>query len=106
MEELFVRFSDVLFEKTRLSALMILYREGSASFSKLKQVLKAADGSLYTHMERLVTHGYVQKKKEVVGFSAQTVYALTDVGSERLAEYLDFLEKLVQSGMTERREKK
>lgn len=99
MSELFTRFDSVFFEKTRLSALMYLLRQGTASFNQLKTLLKAPDGSLYTHMEKLVSSGYVEKRKELAGMAVQTVYCLSPKGRSVLLEYLDFMESMVKDRM-------
>ena len=101
MSDLFTRFDGVFFEKTRLSALMILYRTGGATYNQLKGWLGVPDGSLYTHMEKLVAAGYVTKKKEIAGLAVQTVYSLTADGKKAVGDSLGFMEDLVKSHRTE-----
>lgn len=100
MSELFRRFDNVFFEKTRLSMMTILYQEGKVSFTMFKHRLGASDGAIYTHLEKLIHAGYVSKTKEVAGTDVQTIYVPTNAGKELFAEYLDFLEELLDSTRT------
>jgi len=97
MSDLFTRFSNVFFEKTRLSIITILFRNGSASFNQLKSILDGTDGTLYAHLEKLVKEDYITKKKEIAGMSVQTVYTLTDLGRQSLKEYLSFMENMIKT---------
>lgn len=95
MNELYRRFDNVFFEKTRLSILTILYQERSASFNSLKLWLNVSDGSLYSHLEKLIAQGYVAKRKDVVGLSVETVYKLTKQGAEVFVDYIEFLKSVL-----------
>ena len=97
MNDLFRRFDNVFFEKTRLSMMTVLYQEGKVSFNMFKRRLDASDGAIYTHLEKLVTAGYVSKKKEVAGTEVQTLYSPTETGRELFASYLDFIEDLLKT---------
>lgn len=97
MNDLYRRFDGVFFEKTRLSIMTILYREEKASFTVLKSRLEVSDGAVYTHTEKLVQAGYVEKTRELVGTTPQTVYGLTDRGRAVFEEYVDFLEEIVRN---------
>jgi DNA-binding MarR family transcriptional regulator len=94
-DDLYTRFDSVFIEKTRLSMMTILYREGRASFNLMKKLLGGTDGAIYTHMKKLLEAGYVEQKKEIAGGSAQTVYSLTKEGKRLFQSYLRFLEVLL-----------
>ena len=96
MSEYFTQFDSVFFEKTRLSILAMLYRSERASFKQIKDALGLSDGALYTHIEKLVKAGYVDKARDIVGVSPQTVYVLSDQGQVRFEEYLQFVSGLVR----------
>lgn len=98
MADLYTRFDNVFFEKTRLSMMTIIYKEEKVSFNMLKERLGGSDGSVYTHLEKLVSAGYVEKKKAVTGTTVQTVYKLTEQGIELFKDYLAFLEELLKGG--------
>lgn len=101
MDELYTRFDSTFFEKTRLSMLTLVYREGQIPFTRLRELIGGTDGAIYTHLEKLLKAGYVTKRKVVVmgpeGPSVQTVYAITPEGSKTFREYLDFLELMIAS---------
>jgi DNA-binding PadR family transcriptional regulator len=104
MSGLYTRFDGTFFEKTRLSAMTLLYQEGELSFNGLKDTLSLSDGALYTHLEKLVKEEYVEKRKELAGGSVQTVYRISDKGRATYVDYIGFLEAMVLSarggGMT------
>ena len=95
MPDLYTRFDSVFFEKTRLSMMTIIYQEQKVSFTMLKERIGGTDGGMYTHLEKLVNAGYVEKKKEISGTTAQTIYTLTSEGRILFQDYLAFLERLV-----------
>jgi DNA-binding MarR family transcriptional regulator len=95
MDKLYTRFDGVFFEKTRLSLLTLIIQDGSVAFNTLKRELEMSDGSLYSHLEKLIAAGYVQKQRELAGTSVQTVYSATEEGKVRFKEYLEFLESIV-----------
>lgn len=101
MDELYTRFDNTFFEKTRLSLLTVLYREEKMAFQGLKARLNLTDGALYTHLEKLIAAGYLDKHKEVAGTTVQTVYYLTAHGRKEFLDYMDFLQKLIAEGRTE-----
>ena len=96
MMELYTRFDSIFFEKTRLSLLTLIIQEGEIAFNILKLRMDMTDGALYTHLEKLISAGYVEKKKEIAGTSVQTVYSPTETGKQLFREYLDFLEAMIK----------
>lgn len=97
MGDLFTHFDSTFFERNRISILMVLKRQGSASYNQFKALLGLPDGSLYNHLEKLVLGGYVDKRKELVGVAVQTVYSLTPKGRDQVADYLHFMEALLKT---------
>ncbi len=95
MQELYTRFDAVFFEKTRLSMMTVLYREGVVSFNRFKKITGGTDGAVYSHAQKLLEAGYVSGKKEIAGNAVQTVYSLTQSGKQLFAEYLQFLENML-----------
>jgi DNA-binding MarR family transcriptional regulator len=91
----FARFDGVFFEKSRLAIVALLYQDGYAAFTALRDRLEATDGSVYSHLERLILGGYVEKRKEVAGMKAQTVYRLTGKGRAEFDAYLAVVEELL-----------
>jgi DNA-binding MarR family transcriptional regulator len=99
MDDLYTRFDSVFFEKTRLSIMTVLYREDMVSFNQLKKIIGGSDGSIYTHMEKLIKAGYVEKRKELAGSSVQTVYKIMKEGRILFRDYLSFLEKMLHESL-------
>lgn len=96
MSDLYLRFDAVFFEKTRLSILTLLYREGRLSFNTLKEALGATDGAAYSHLEKLRSAGYVSRDKELVDGNVSSQYELTDLGRTEFKAYIGFLEAMLQ----------
>lgn len=96
MNDLYTRFDNIFFEKTRLSIMTILFKEDMVSFNQLKSIIGGSDGAIYTHLEKLIKADYVEKKKELAGSSVQTVYKIKKEGRTLFKEYLTFLEKMLQ----------
>jgi len=95
MDDLYTRFDAVFFEKTRLSLMTLLFKREMVTFNILKKKLSLSDGALYTHLEKLIKAGYVEKQKEIAGVTVQTVYTLTAEGKQIFLDYLDFLKSMV-----------
>lgn len=96
MSDLYTRFDQVFFERTRLSIVTLIEQRGSVSFTGLKEILQVTDGALYTHLGKLIDAGYVSKKRELAGDIARTVYSLTPHGRRAYHEYLSFLQQMLQ----------
>jgi DNA-binding PadR family transcriptional regulator len=101
-EPYYTQFDAVFFEKTRLSMITLLHREGWVSFSRFKKLLGGTDGSVYSHLKKLLHAGYVKQKRQIAGEKAQTIYTLTPAGRKLFKDYLAFLEDLLklQKGKT------
>lgn len=92
---LYTQFDNVFFEKTRLSMITILYREGTVSFNRLKKLIDGSDGAIYTHLKKLEEALYIKQKKEFVGNKPQTTYSLTAAGKKIFIQYISFLENII-----------
>ena len=94
-EELFTQFDNVFFEKTRLSMMTILYKEGEVSFNRFKKVMGGSDGAIYTHLQKLQDSGYIDQKKEIIGSKVQSFFYLTSSGKNLFKKYLKFMEEMI-----------
>ena len=95
MADPFARFNGIFFEKSRLAIVALLYRDEYAAFTTLRELIEASDGAAYAHLERLIEGGYLEKRKEVAGMKAQTVYRLTRTGKVEFEAYLAAVEELL-----------
>ena len=96
MSDLYLKFDSVFFEKTRLSILTLLYREGRLSFNSLKEALAGSDGAVYSHLEKLKLAGYVTRDKELVDGNVSSQYELTPLGRSEFKAYIGFLEGMLK----------
>ena len=96
MSDLYLKFDNVFFEKTRLSILTLLYREGKLSFNALKEALAGTDGAVYTHLEKLKQAGYLTSGKEVIDGNVSSQYELTALGRGEFRAYIEFLEGILK----------
>jgi len=94
---LYTQFDPVFFEKTRLSMLTILQNEGTVSFNRFKKLLGGTDGSVYSHIQKLIKAGYIKQKKGIVRDRIQTEYSLTGKGEKIFKEYLSFLNQIFKN---------
>ncbi len=93
--DLYIQFDNVLFEKTRLSMLTILYKEGRASFKQFKTIIGGSDGAIFTHLRKLHNADYISQEKKIVDNKAATIYALTPRGKSEFKRYIAFIESVV-----------
>lgn len=93
----FTNFDSTFFEKTRLSILTIIYSEDDVSFNRLKEVLKIPDGTLYSHLKKLIEANYILAKKIVKNNNVNTIYKMTKSGKKQFANYLKFLENFLNN---------
>ena len=96
MSDLYLNFDQVFFEKTRLSMITLLYKETYVSYNRFKKIISGTDGSIYAHLKKLIDAEYIQKKKELIGDSAHTIYSLTRKGEKAFMEYILFLENVIK----------
>ena len=94
-DTLYTQFDNVFFEKTRLSIMTLLYREDMVSFNRLKKIIGASDGAVYTHLQKLQESDYISVKKDFIGNKAQTFYSLSKKGKALFQKYIKFLEGII-----------
>lgn len=81
----------------RLGVMSALQNDSSLDFTALKKRLEVADGALGMHLQKLEEVGYVSCKKEFVGRRPKSTYRLTARGRRALFDYLDSMQKLIDS---------
>ncbi|MCD6122989.1 MAG: transcriptional regulator [Spirochaetales bacterium] len=96
-KELYTQFDPVFFEKTRLSMLTILHSEEAVSFNKFKKLLGGTDGSIYSHIQKLIKAGYIEQHKSIFKDRQQTQYSLTEKGKSTFKKYIYFLENMLKT---------
>lgn len=81
----------------RLGVLTALAADESLDFTSLKHRLGAADGALGIHLQKLETSGYITSTKRFIGKRPNTLYKLTEAGRKALFDYLETMQRLIDS---------
>lgn len=81
----------------RLGVLTALQMDGALDFTTLKKRLEVADGALGLHLRKLEDLRYISCRKTFVGRRPKSTYRLTAAGRRALAQYLDAMQRLIDS---------
>jgi DNA-binding PadR family transcriptional regulator len=81
----------------RLGILTCLQTDGALDFTHLKKRLKAADGALGTHLQKLEEAGYISCKKAFVGRRPKSTYRITVSGRRALQNHLQALRQVLDA---------
>ena len=87
--------NPVIHGKLRLAILSLLTGVEVAEFTWLRTRTGSTDGNLGAQLQRLENAGYVTIEKRFVLRKPQTLYRLTEVGRDALAEYVAALKDLL-----------
>lgn len=87
----------------RLGVLTALRVRGPLDFTTLKKQLDVGDGTLGQHLQKLEENGYVSCEKAFVGQRPKSTYRLTGVGRKSLRRYLDAMQAIIDSAMSDSR---
>ena len=87
--------NPVVHGKLRLALLSLLSGVEEAEFTWLRQRTGATDGNLGAQLLKLEEAGYVSVKKRFVQRKPQSLYRMTEVGRQALAEYVRALKQLL-----------
>jgi DNA-binding HxlR family transcriptional regulator len=90
------QLDDTLQSRIRVAIMAVLVSIEEADFNFLKDMVKATDGNLSTHLRKLEDAGYISVKKKFAGRKPQTNYKITDKGKRALVEHVNVLEKLIK----------
>ena len=88
-------FNRLLEHRTRLGICVLLARNDTITFSRLKALLKETDGALGAHLRKLEDEDYLVVKKEFRDRKPTSWYSLTRDGRKALETHLEALEKLI-----------
>jgi predicted ArsR family transcriptional regulator len=81
----------------RLGVLTALQSEGPLDFTTLKNRLNTADGAIDIHLQKREAIDYIVSTKRFVGKRPNTSYELTKRGQDALFEYLETMQRLIDS---------
>jgi DNA-binding HxlR family transcriptional regulator len=85
----------VIHGKLRLAILSLLVTVEETDFTWLRDKTGSTDGNLGAQMLKLEEAGYVAMEKRFSGRKPQTLYRMTPVGREALANYVAALKVLL-----------
>ncbi|MCL0073415.1 transcriptional regulator [Dehalococcoidia bacterium] len=88
-------FNSFLEHRTRLGICVLLARNDTITFSRLKALLNETDGALGAHLRKLEDEDYLVVKKEFRDRKPTSWYSLTRDGRKALETHLQALEKLI-----------
>ena len=89
---------DKLLEhRLRLALCVLLTREDSLSFARLKQLTGETDGNLGANLRKLEDNGYLRVRKTYTQRRPVTWYSLQTKGREALQRHLGALTGLIHS---------
>lgn len=81
----------------RLGVLTALATDDALDFTTLKHRLSVADGALGIHLQKLESSGYITSTKRFIGKRPNTLYQLTQTGRKALFDYLEIMQRLIDS---------
>lgn len=94
---------EVIHQSTRLkimATLNALRGNASIDFVELKQLSKATDGNLGSHLSTLEKKGYIRIEKDFVGKKPRTRVSLTREGKRAFEQHVDYLRDILAGGET------
>lgn len=86
----------LLFNKYRLSIMVLLSKQRSMSYNEIKSFVDTTDGNLATHLRKLEDAGLVQVTKTFVGRKPKTIYYITPEGEKELEKFMANIEGLLE----------
>ena len=86
----------LLFNKYRLSIMVLLAKQKSMTYNDLKSVVKTSDGNLATHLRKLEDAGFVSVTKTFEGRKPKTIYTITPEGEKELEKFMSNIEGLLE----------
>jgi len=86
---------EIFQSRVRLAIISALLT-GDKTFSQIKGITYAADGSLNMHLTKLEENKFVSSKKEFVDKKPRSTYSLTQTGKTAFKEYVELLEQILK----------
>jgi DNA-binding MarR family transcriptional regulator len=80
-----------------MSAIIALEPGGQMEFIFLRNLLKATDGNLGAHLEKLEGAGYIRIEKTFVAKKPRTFISVSDKGRDAFAEHIAALKQIIKT---------
>ena len=90
------QFDKAFENRLRLQIMSVLAVNDHYDFNALKELLKATDGNLASHLKALEKEEYITVNKSFIGRKPNTQYAASIKGREAFKKHLEALENLIK----------
>ena len=87
----------LLFNKYRLSIMVLLSKKKKLSYNEIKSFVKTSDGNLATHLRKLEDANFISVTKTFEGRKPKTYYSITEEGEMALKEFMDNIENMLKN---------
>ena len=87
--------NGLLEHRMRLAICVLLSKHDAMSFSRLKKILRATDGSLGAHLRKLEDSGHLEAERTYRKRRPVTWYRLSANGRSELKQHLEALTRLI-----------
>ena len=87
----------LLFNKYRLSIMVLLSKKKKLSYNEIKSFVKTSDGNLATHLRKLEDANFISVAKTFEGRKPKTYYSITEEGEMALKEFMDNIENMLKN---------
>lgn len=84
---------EIFQSRVRLAIISALIT-GEKSFTQIKEITQAPDGSLNMHLTKLEEIKFISSKKEFVNKKPRSTYSLTVLGKTEFKSYIRLLEHI------------
>ena len=90
------QFDKAFENRLRLQIMSVLAVNEHYDFNALKELLKATDGNLASHLKALEKEEYITVNKSFIGRKPNTQYAASEQGRDAFKKHLQALENLIK----------
>ena len=91
------QFDEIISAPCRLGILATLVPGELVSFTEMKAATSLSDGNLHTQTRKLADVGYIEPSKIMNGRRSVTKFRITELGRERLRQYVMTLQKILDA---------
>ncbi len=91
-----IQLDPIIHAPIRLSVMTVLHSMKDADFGYLKEVTRATDGNLSTHLSRLEGAEYIKIVKRFESKKPKTTCSITAKGRAAFQEYISVLEQYIK----------
>ncbi len=97
MKNLIENLNKSFDSRIRLGIMSALMVNASVNFNDLKELIRATDGNLASHIKALEESGFIKVQKGFIGRKTNTVYSATKAGEKAFKSHLEALGQMIKS---------